>query len=356
MMKKTMSLVLAVMLLFSLTLPAMAAGAEFVVTLPEYAPKAGESFHVTLALKNNPGFNAFKFTLTYDTEKMECTKVAGGALAEQTLYVTNPDGPYGGALISGATVNAVTEDGVMAVFHFTAKKDLSSNEFGTNDIGIGNEEGEWLPVSVTGLEGMKSDSGNDSEPVSEAVAKPSFPDIAGHWGEEYIVKSAELGLFKGYGDGRFGPNDKVTRAQFVTVLYRMDGSPDAAPETPFTDIGDQIPEFRTAIAWAFSNGYVNGKTDTTFDPSGDITRQEALLILFRYNGGRSGAERMFTGIYDTNYTDSGDIASWAKDAMYWGVYHEIISGTSKTTLSPQGTATRAELAKILVGYLDKFSD
>ena len=78
-----------------------------------------------------------------------------------------------------------------------------------------------------------------------------------------------------------------------------------------------------------------------------------MKILFFLAGGVSGGETMLTSIYDDTFTDSGEIASWAKQAMYWGVYQELISGTTATTLSPAGTATRAQLAKILVSYVDK---
>lgn len=78
-----------------------------------------------------------------------------------------------------------------------------------------------------------------------------------------------------------------------------------------------------------------------------------MAILFRYSGASSGAELMLTGIYDGQFSDSGQIASYAKDAMYWAVYNGYINGTSATTLSPNGLATRAQLAKILVEYLEK---
>jgi hypothetical protein len=135
----------------------------------------------------------------------------------------------------------------------------------------------------------------------------------------------------------------------------MSGSPTVDTTTPFGDISDQIPEFQSAIAWGYANGYVNGKSERVFDPNGKITRQEALKILYYYAGGKSGMEQMFTAIYDANYTDSSQVASWAKAPMYWGVYNEIISGTSAATLSPEGTATRAQVAKILVNYLEKFA-
>ena len=76
--------------------------------------------------------------------------------------------------------------------------------------------------------------------------------------------------------------------------------------------------------------------------------------MFNYAGGVSGQEVLFTQIYDSTFTDSGTMADWARAPMYWGIYNELIDGTTKTTLGPAVPATRAELARILVGYVDRF--
>lgn len=187
-----------------------------------------------------------------------------------------------------------------------------------------------------------------------AAETPTFTDTNGHWGQEFIDEAAQRGLFKGFGDGTFRPDTAVTRAQFVTVLWRMAGNPAVTAQTPFTDIADQIDEFRTAIAWAYEKGYVNGTTETTFAPGDSLTRESAMKILFGYAGGQSGMEAMFTNVYDSVFTDSSAISAWAKAPMYWGVYNTLISGTGDKVLSPQGIATRAQLAKILVNYIEKF--
>ena len=87
---------------------------------------------------------------------------------------------------------------------------------------------------------------------------------------------------------------------------------------------------------------------------GSITRQEAMTILFKLHGGYGGLEQMFVETYDKGFADSGEIASWAKTAMYWAYYNALINGTGENALSPKGTATRAQLAKILVNYVEKF--
>ena len=191
---------------------------------------------------------------------------------------------------------------------------------------------------------------------SQSTEPISFVDIAGHWGENAIIRSAELGLFQGYPDNTFRPDDAVSRVQFVTVMWRSAGSPEPNGETPFTDIGNQLPAFQTAIRWAYETGRIKGTSDTTFSPEKALTRQEALTILHRCAGSETGLETMLTGTYDNAFSDSEQIAPWAKTAMYWGVYHQIISGTTSKTLSPLMNTTRAQMANIMVDYLDRFAD
>lgn len=200
-------------------------------------------------------------------------------------------------------------------------------------------------------------SGGGSSPSPSAPAEtpapaPQFTDTAGHWGEAYIIDAAARGLFSGYGDGRFGPDDPMTRAQFVTVLYRMAGRPETAAETPFSDTAGEIAEFRSAIAWGYEMGYINGVSEDRFAPSGLLTREQAMKILFYFAGGEPGGETALYEAYDRDYADSAAVSSWARAPMYWGVYNRIIAGVGDGLLAPQGTATRAQLAKILTVYME----
>lgn len=187
-------------------------------------------------------------------------------------------------------------------------------------------------------------------PVS-ANAEVAFNDMEGHWASEFVIKAANEGLFVGDSDGNFHPDADVTRAQFITVLWRMAGRPDAAAELPFTDIENQLPEFKQAIGWGYEKGYIKGTTETTFDPDTTLTRESAMKILHLYSGGQTGGEFQFFAIYDGLLEDSSEISSWAKSSVYWGIYNKLISGTSETTIAPKGTATRAQLARIMVSYL-----
>lgn len=392
--KRIGALGLAAVLLLAMICPALAAGTTFVVKGPDQAPRKGETFTVTVELENNPGFGALQFALTYDSEKMTCTDEISGDVLNSAVTEAVTDSP-GIAVVVSFSAETIKGDGPVSVFTFTANDDLTEQDIGLIGLEIDvfcDEEGNEYPydVEISGIRqtvtpvpldptSVSPDSNPTSEPDSEPTTTPdsepapepnpthipesvpaqepvmvtSFTDAKGHWAESFISRAAELGLFKGYADGSFGPNINVTRAQYVTVLYRMAGSPSVTSDAPFTDIATQSQEFRTAIAWGYEKGYINGKGEGIFDPSGAVTRQEAMKILFGYDGGASGMESMFTATYDQHFTDSDQLAAWGKPAMYWGIFKEIITGTSETTLSPQGTATRAQLAKILTVYYDQ---
>ncbi len=180
----------------------------------------------------------------------------------------------------------------------------------------------------------------------------TFYDIVDHWSQQFVVKAVKHGLFVGDLEGEFNPDDDVTRAQFITVLWRMSGKESVDTKLPFKDVETQIPEFKQAIAWGYAKGYINGTSNETFEPDAPLTREEAMKILHSLSGSATGGEMMFFGIYDGTFEDSNNISQWAKPSVYWGVYNKLISGTSEKTLTPDGNTTRAQLAKILVNYLD----
>jgi len=125
--------------------------------------------------------------------------------------------------------------------------------------------------------------------------------------------------------------------------------------TPFVDMEKQLPEFQKAVLWAYNTGVVKGDDATHFKPDKAIQRQEAMTIIFRYSGGQVGVEAMLAPIYAGSFKDYSKIDSWAVNSMNWAIYHEIISGDEKSKLCPTDSATRAEVAKILVGYMDKIT-
>lgn len=402
-MKKVLVTFIVVAVLLLSAVPVMAASGDplLKVDYPETMPKAGEEFEVTVSVENNPKIYGVEFLLVFDKEAMTCTDMYGGELVAGAMSVTNPEAD-GGAKFAAVTLSGFSGDKVAAYCVFKAKKDIEEFDFSLEDaymlnfdgdniaygVQIGDEEVEEIPKEeppkpVTPDKPDKSDDpyipagpsgsgSSDDEPdtsdeqddkVTEDTKEDTmvkeeasiFADVENHWAKTYVNKAAELGLFKGDTLGNFNPDLPVTRAQFVTVLWRLAGRPEVADETSFVDTQNQIPEFKSAIAWGYKNGCINGTSATTFAPDGTLTREAGMKILHYYSGGASGNEVLFTSVYDGIFTDSNTVSTWAKPSVYWGIYNKLISGTSADTLTPQGTATRAQLAKILVSYIESFN-
>ncbi|MBD9221235.1 MAG: hypothetical protein EGQ46_03545 [Clostridiales bacterium] len=176
--------------------------------------------------------------------------------------------------------------------------------------------------------------------------KGKFQDISGHWAEETILEAVYRGLFNGVSSDLFDPDSAITRAMFVTVLYRMDGQPAVDQKAGFTDVAEGS-YYAAAVDWAAKNGIVNGVSETSFDPDAPITREQMAAILYRYAG-----KPRTTGTL-SGYSDRSKVSSYAETAMAWAVKEGIITGKSATTLDPAGKGTRAEVAVMLYRYLTK---
>lgn len=353
--KRIGRLVLGLLLAMVLAVPALADGASISISAPETLPAVGETFTVTVEIRGNPGLCAAQFTLAFDETVLSCESAEAGEVLAGALAVANPTADEG-AIFAAASTTPARQDGAIAVFTFKVRR-AGEAAFALKDSVFRNEKGEVLQVSAAGTEGPAQ----PEQPEAPGAERPetgetapgkgaTFTDVpTTHWGYEMIERAAALGYINGVGDGRFDPDRALTRAEFVTMLWRMAGKPVPEAGGGFLDVSAD-DWYYNAVSWAFGAGVVNGASPDTFDPDGKITRQEVVTILFRYSGGQSGAELMFASAYESQYSDSGEIAAWAKNAVYWAIYNGVINGTDGHTVSPAGTATRAQVAAILVRY------
>ena len=382
------ALLLAVQLLTPL---ACAAGTTLKLTAPDKLPDVGQTFTVTAELTGNTGLAAVQLSLGYDDSVVECTGIENGALVAGMLAASNPYATRGGvgAILAAATTTAVKTDGSLAVFTFRVKA-AGDAKLTLADALLSDIDGKALSLSYSLpaliAQGSGSDSGSGSgsdaekpgtdnkkseddkksededkpedeekpaDGAQEEVKSGSFRDVtSAHWAFASVERAAELGLVTGYSDGTFRPDTPVTRAQFVLMLWRMCSKPAATKAASFADASADW--YQDALSWAVEKGYVNGLSDTRFGPDAPITRQQAMAILFRLNGGQSGTELTLTGIYEQTFADSTTIAAWAKDATWWAVYHELVSGVGGSRIAPEANASRAQIAAILLRYADKF--
>lgn len=178
-----------------------------------------------------------------------------------------------------------------------------------------------------------------------------FSDVSANaWYASAVQYAVEHGLMAGVGNNRFGPEEPMTRAMLVTVLWRYAGRPEAG-KNPFTDVpaGQWYTE---AVTWAAENGVVSGVGNGRFAPNGNITREQMASILFRY-AKLTGLDTSKRGEL-AGFPDEGQVSSWAREALSWAVGEGIISGTAeggRTILKPQGNATRAQVASILMRFI-----
>ena len=180
-----------------------------------------------------------------------------------------------------------------------------------------------------------------------------FSDIlSGAWYYDAVEYICSNGLMTGVSDSSFDPSGTTTRAMVVTVLWRLAGEP-VAGESDFRDVADGA-WYTDAVTWAAENGIVNGMGDGLFIPDDSITREQLAVILYNY-AGFMGYDQSAGG--DTSvFSDADKIPSWASDAMKWAVGSGMIGGKGGGILDPSGSATRAEIATILMRFIEKTVD
>ena len=184
-----------------------------------------------------------------------------------------------------------------------------------------------------------------------------YDDTKGHWAEDTINQVTDKGLMKGTADRTFSPDVTLSRAMFVTMLWRLDGEPAAGADESaggqFKDV-EEGSWYEEAVTWGVSNHIVNGTTDTTFSPNDSLTREQMATFLYRYTkykGGSMSAPMIPADLFD----DLDQISDYAGDSMPWAIAEGLINGVSGKKLAPKGTATRAQAATILMRYIEKHS-
>ena len=215
------------------------------------------------------------------------------------------------------------------------------------------------PVEV---EQNKDETWSFKQPSGKVTVKVAFKPIETKWRNPFLDVSEgdwfydavryvyEKGLMAGTSENTFGPNVITNRGMIVTILYRLAGSPDIEDENwgyPYVDV-DANAYYGTAVYWARLNGIASGYSDERFGPDDAITREQLAVMLYRFakaQGHDVTAQADLSG-----YTDADQISGFAREAMSWASAEGLINGTSGSTLSPDSSATRAQVAVILMRF------
>ena len=214
----------------------------------------------------------------------------------------------------------------------------------------GNTGGGGSGGGGGGSSGGGSSSGGSGNTGNNGSSSTPFLDIRTHWAKSAIESAVAKGLFAGTSPTTFHPDQAMNRAMLVTVLYRMEKEPAAEGRgKSFADVSAGV-YYAKAVAWASDKGIVAGYSETQFGPEDTITREQLAVILNRY--------ATYKG-YNTSKTadlaafqDADQISEWARVPVQWANVMKLLNGRTSTTLAPKGSATRAEVAKILVTFLD----
>ena len=189
------------------------------------------------------------------------------------------------------------------------------------------------------------------EAYARITGKFPFTDVKeGDWFYEAVRFVYENDLFNGTSATTFSPNANMTRAMLVTVLYRLAGKPAVTAGASFTDVKSGL-WYSDAVAWASANGIVEGMGNGKFAPDDFVTREQMAVILMRYTRYQKADTSASADL--SRFTDASSVSPWAQSAMAWAVASGLVNGRTATTLVPGGTATRAEVAAILMRYCKK---
>ena len=188
---------------------------------------------------------------------------------------------------------------------------------------------------------------------TENAVTPTLPftDVkSGDWFYEAVQYVYDKGMMTGVSADRFAPASTTTRGMIVTILYRLENEPAVSGDLPFTDV-EAGTWYADAVAWAAANNIVNGTSATTFAPNSPITREQMATMLYRF-AQYKGMDVVTLQEHLTGYPDGDQVSDYAIPAMNWAVGQGLIAGMENGTLVPQGSATRAQVATILMRFCE----
>lgn len=185
-----------------------------------------------------------------------------------------------------------------------------------------------------------ADSLLEQDTDEEPAEQTGFTDVAADaWYADAVAYVSENGLMSGDGSGSFGVSDPLSRGMLAQILYNKEGKPAVSAASPFTDVAADA-WYAQAVIWAADAQIVSGY-DGTYNPNGNITREQLAVMLYRYMGSPETAGDL------SAFSDAGSVSDYAAQAMAWAVEQGIITGSGSNALNPQGAATRAEVAVML---------
>ena len=262
-------------------------------------------------------------------------------------------------MIDAAKAATCTETGLTEGRHCSVCGEVLAAQEVTPKLGHKWDEGKVTKPATETETGTKtftctrcSETKTETIPATGSVnVTEMFTDVSHSWADDGIQYCVTHQLMSGVGSVRFAPKMTTTRAQIVQILYNLEGEPKVSGTTPFTDLTQNW--YKDAVLWAYQTGVVVGTSATTFEPDQPVTREQIAVILMEYVTKVLKLERTWTPADLSTFPDAGSVSGWAKDALADAVALGLISGASnggQTYLEPQGSATREQVATILMEF------
>ena len=296
--------------------------------------------------------NKIEITVTEEmtvevTYKRKYTGGGGGSTTTTTYKITVTEGKNGSITPNGVVK---VEKGEDQTFKIKAEKGYEIADVLVDGKSVG-AVAKYTFKNVKEKHTIEATFKKVEMPEQKPEEKETFKDVKKNdWYYEAVEYVANKGLMNGTGNDEFTPDANTTRGMIVTILYRLEGSPEVSMST-FTDVAN-TEYYAKAVAWAEKNGIVNGYGKGKFGPNDVITREQLAAIMYRY----SNYKKYNTSVgEDTNilsYNDISELSEYAVFSMQWACGAGLVNGIGDGKLAPKGNATRAQLATILMRYCE----
>lgn len=296
----------------------------------DYFPTATCSGY-KLSSWNNSGSAVTTDTLATETRTFTAVWSSGTAPASYDLTVSGGD--RSGSYTAGTRIKLVPSANGTKIFDHWEVSGATASK---------GSDGYWyitMPASdVTAVAVWR-----DVCQLGDKCPTKNFTDNpVTYWAHSDIDSVVSSGLFKGTSDTTFGPDIVMSRCMLITVLYRLEGSPDVTGyENRFNDV-DTEGYYYNALLWGSHNNISNGYSDGRFAPDDQLTREQLVTFLHRYANYKGYNTDVYADI--GGYADASDVSPFARESMCWAIGAGIVNGTGNNTLSPQGSALRAQVA------------
>ena len=284
------------------------------------------------------------------TKNSSDDSTSGGGGGSATYYTITAKAEKGGTISPDGTVSVAKN--ADKTFTITPNKGYEVKDVLVDGESVGKVT-EYTFDDITKAHTITATFEEVAEEVKEEVPETgvSYDDVKdSDWFKKAVDYVTEKGLMSGIGEGKFAPTISTDRGMIVTILWRLEGQPSATAKASFTDVA-QGEYYAEAVAWAAENKIVEGYGNGMFGPKDTITREQMASILYRYSKFK-GYDTTQGGMAVREFSDYSKISGWALEDVTWAVNANLLSGVNESQLDPNGKATRAQVASILMRYCE----